>query len=85
MLERELHQDSAGPKSQSKRLGPTGRSAARQILSAYWSGCSRRSKPLARRTLPRYVIWQGNCDVAIQTTRSNVGVSRITISIKYPL
>src|ERR1039457_5634463 len=47
--------------------------------------CGVWTKPLARRTLPRYVIWQGNCDVAAHTTRSNVAVLRITKAIEYPI
>src|ERR1039458_6941697 len=43
------------------------------------------TKPLARRTLARYAVWQGNCDVAAQTTRRNVAAFRITNSIEYPL
>src|ERR1035437_6744645 len=43
------------------------------------------TKPLARRTLTRYVIWQGNCDVAAHPTRSKVAVLRITKAIEYPL
>ena len=43
------------------------------------------TKPLARRTLTRYVIWQGNCNVATETIRSNVAVLRITKAIEYPL
>jgi hypothetical protein len=44
-----------------------------------------RTKLLARRTLTRYVIWQGNCDVAAHTTRNNVAVLRITKAIEYPI
>jgi hypothetical protein len=43
------------------------------------------TKPLARRTLTRYVIWQGNCDVAAHTARSNDAALRITKAIEYPL
>ena len=62
-------------------------SALSSRLSLRWiPGQGRvRTKPLARRTLARYAVWQGNCDVAAQTNRSNVAAFRITNSIEYPL
>jgi len=38
-----------------------------------------------RQTLTRATIWQGNCDVAAQTTCSNIAPLRITIPIQYPI
>ena len=63
--------------------GPVCESTILELAVGKHSGV--RTKPLARRTLTRYVIWQANCDVAAQTTRSNLAVLRVTISIEYPI
>jgi hypothetical protein len=41
------------------------------------------TKPLARRTLTLYVVWQGNCDVADRDPRSNIAALRITKAIEF--
>src|ERR1035437_5164894 len=72
------------------------RRATVPLLPSHWSPTTDRggaingpwrvwTKPLARRTLTRYVIWQGNCDVVAHTTRCNVAVLRMTKAIEYSI
>jgi hypothetical protein len=49
------------------------------------SGYAVRTKPLARRTLARDSIWQGNCNAADHPSRSNIPLLRITFPIEYPI
>ncbi len=48
--------------------------------------CAVRTKPLAGAAdATRDTIWQGNCDVGEQPSRSNISQLRITIAIENPL